>query len=305
MIMTWRVDSRICGDKALRSVRMSRVADRAGPYRLLEEIGVDGMGEVHLALDPGGRTVAVKMLHPAVARDAGARRRLEREAETARLVRGPHVAEVLDADFHAPRPYIVTRYVQGRSLDAIVREQGPLTGAALVRLARGLARALHAIHSAGIVHRDLKPANVILADGSPVVIDFGLAQFLDATRLTLTGTAVGMPGYLAPEILDGDRAGPAADMFAWAAMAIRLLTLLVVVAAGFGGLAAVTVSLVPGPRGWALPAGLLAVSAGLVRAWFQHGRAPVQRVGVPILMAVGLAVAAVFVPAPLWWPLAR
>src|SRR4051812_22652401 len=195
---------------------MTPVADRLGPYRLLREIGVGGMGEVHLALDPLGRTVAIKILHPAVARDEVSRRRLEREVATMRKVQNPHVAEVLDADFAAPRPYVVTRYVQGRPLTEVVREDGVLRGPALARLALGLARALRAVHAAGIVHRDVKPGNVMLVDGDPVLIDFGLAQALDATRLTLTGTAIGTPGYLAPEILDGHRAGPEADVFSWA-----------------------------------------------------------------------------------------
>ncbi|MGI5167951.1 serine/threonine-protein kinase [Spirillospora sp. CA-253888] len=201
-----------------------RVEERIGPYRVLEEIGVGGMGEVSLALDPRGRAVAVKVLHPAIARDDIARKRLEREVATMRLVRDPHVAEVLDADFSARRPYLVTRYAQGRTLEEVVREGGPLRGAALTRVVRGLARSLAAIHRAQIVHRDLKPANVILVDGEPVVIDFGLAHVLDATRLTLTGTAIGTPGYLAPEILDGHRATPAADVFSWAATVVFAAT---------------------------------------------------------------------------------
>ncbi|MCW2948860.1 MAG: serine/threonine protein kinase, partial [Actinoallomurus sp.] len=203
---------------------MTSLRDCVGPYRLLEEIGVGGMGEVYLALDSGGRALAVKVLHPVIARDAVARRRLEREVTTMRRVQSPYVAEVLDADFAARRPYIVTRYVQGRSLDERVRAGGPLRGPAFPGVARGLARALHAIHTAGIVHRDLKPANVVMVDDHPVVIDFGLAHVLDATRLTRTGTAIGTPGYLAPEILDGARAGPAADVFSWGATVVFAAT---------------------------------------------------------------------------------
>ncbi|MDH2427659.1 serine/threonine-protein kinase [Sphaerisporangium sp. TRM90804] len=192
-------------------------AGQLGPYRLLSRLGAGGFGEVHLALDPQGRTVAVKVLHPQVASDQAALARLAREVETMRRVRGPHIAEVLDASMEGTRPYLVTRYVQGRALGALVAADGPLRGDDLWRLARGLAEALATIHAAGIVHRDLKPANVILADGEPNVIDFGIAYALDSASVTTSGTVLGTPGYLAPEVLEGGRTGPEADVFAWGA----------------------------------------------------------------------------------------
>ncbi|MEU9884792.1 serine/threonine-protein kinase [Sphaerisporangium sp. NPDC051011] len=192
-------------------------ADQLGPYRLLSRLGAGGFGEVHLALDPEGHTVAVKVLHPHVASDEVALARLGREVETMRRVRGPHIAEVLDASMTSPRPYLVTRYVQGRSLGALVAAGGPVRGDDLQRLAAGLAEALAAIHAAGVVHRDLKPANVIIADGEPHVIDFGIADALDASSVTASGAVLGTPGYLAPEVLEGREAGPAADVFAFGA----------------------------------------------------------------------------------------
>ncbi|GGQ02490.1 serine/threonine-protein kinase [Streptosporangium pseudovulgare] len=183
-----------------------------GPYRLLSTLGAGGFGEVHLALDPEGRTVAVKILHPHVAADTTALARLAREVETMRRVQGPHVAEVLDASMTGPRPYLVTRYVQGRPLSAVIAD-GAVEGDGLARLAYGLAEALVAIHAAEVVHRDLKPANVILTDGEPVVIDFGIACALDSVSVTASGAVLGTPGYLAPEVLEGADAGPAADLF--------------------------------------------------------------------------------------------
>ncbi|GAA5041592.1 hypothetical protein HNP84_002329 [Thermocatellispora tengchongensis] len=188
-----------------------------GPYRLLSLIGAGGFGAVHIALDPKGHTVAVKVLHPHVAADATALARLAREVETMRRVRGANVSEVLDAELSGERPYIVTRYVQGRALNTVVNEEGPVAGEDLVRLARGLAAALAAIHGAGVVHRDLKPANVILADGEPVVIDFGIAHALDSVSVTMSGAVLGTPGYLAPEVIKDGEAGEAADVFSFAA----------------------------------------------------------------------------------------
>jgi serine/threonine kinase PknH len=190
---------------------------KIGPYRLLDKLGEGGMGVVYLARDTEGRPVAVKVLGPAVTEDPNARRRLFREVETMRRVRSRFVAEILDADVSGSSPYIVTRYVPGRTLDDVVRTDGPLRGADLERLATGLAAALAAIHAAGVVHRDLKPGNVMLAGADPVVIDFGIAHIPDATRLTQTGMVMGTPGYLAPEVIEGKPATGAADVHAWGA----------------------------------------------------------------------------------------
>ncbi len=191
--------------------------DRLGPYRLLDRIGEGGMGVVYLARDPEQRSVAVKILRPAVAGDPNARRRLAREVETMRRVRSPFVAEVLDTDVTSETPYIVTRYVPGRTLDEVVTQEGPLSGSRLIRMAAGLADALAAIHAAGVVHRDLKPGNVMLMNGDPVVIDFGIAQALDSTRLTMTGMFMGTPGYLSPEVIEGQSSTSFSDVHAWGA----------------------------------------------------------------------------------------
>ncbi|OPG14579.1 serine/threonine-protein kinase [Microbispora sp. GKU 823] len=191
--------------------------EQLGPYRLVSALGSGGFGEVHLALDPDGRTVAVKVLHPHVASDGFAIARLAREVETMRRVRGAHVAEVLDVSLSGERPYIVTRYVQGRPLSTVVAKDGPVAGADLLRLALGLAEALESVHAAGVVHRDLKPANVIVSEREPYVIDFGIACALESASVTASGAVVGTPGYLAPEVLEGREAGPEADVFAWGA----------------------------------------------------------------------------------------
>jgi serine/threonine protein kinase len=193
------------------------VGERIGPYRLIYPLGEGGMGVVHLALDPTGRAVAIKVLREHIAHDREARNRLRREVETLARVQDPRVAAVLDADTEGPRPFIVTRYIPGPALDRVVSENGPLQGEDLLRLGRGLWGALNAIHSAGVIHRDLKPANVVLLDGDPVVIDFGIAHVADDIRLTMTGLVMGTPGYLSPEVVEGARVTEATDWWGWAA----------------------------------------------------------------------------------------
>ena len=186
-----------------------------GPYRILHRLGEGGMGVVYLALDQAGRAVALKLLGPAAGADPQARRRLAREVETLLLVRHPNVAAVLDAELGGDRPYIVTAFVPGQTLEQHVEAQGALPAEQVARLGRTLADALRAIHAVGVIHRDLKPANVMLLDGEPVIIDFGIARLADDTRLTVTGLVMGTPGYLSPEVVDGHPVTPATDWWGW------------------------------------------------------------------------------------------
>jgi serine/threonine protein kinase len=190
---------------------------RIGQYRLLQRLGEGGMGVVHLAVDRSGRAVAIKVLRPHVADDPDARLRLTREVATLRRVHHPRVAVVLDADVDGEVPYLVTSFVPGKPLDIHVRDHGPLPRGHVARVGAVLADALRAIHDVGVVHRDLKPANVMLLDGEPVLIDFGIAHVADESRITHTGLVMGTPGYLSPEIIGGEAVTAATDWWGWGA----------------------------------------------------------------------------------------
>ncbi|ASU85213.1 hypothetical protein CDO52_22625 [Nocardiopsis gilva YIM 90087] len=192
--------------------------ERIGPYVIRRRIGQGGMGVVYQAEDPRtDRLVAIKVLRPEVAGDHIARARLDREVATMRLVHSRNVAEVIDADTSARLPWVVTEYVPGPTLDSTVTDHGPLRGRALTRFVAGLAQAIDDIHAADVIHRDLKPGNVIISNGEPIVIDFGIAHAVDGAKLTQTGTFVGTPSYLSPEVIEGTDLGPATDVHAWGA----------------------------------------------------------------------------------------
>ena len=185
-----------------------------GEYRLRAQLGAGGMGRVYLGLSPAGRAVAIKVVHPDLASDAGFLRRFGQEVAAARAVSGIYTAPVVASGLNERPPWLATAFVPGPSLDQVVTEHGPLPEPALWPLLAGLVEALQAIHACGVVHRDLKPANVLLATDGPRVIDFGIARAADGTSLTAAGVVFGTPGYMSPEQAEGRGAGPASDVFA-------------------------------------------------------------------------------------------
>ncbi|WP_440068115.1 protein kinase domain-containing protein [Streptosporangium sp. OZ121] len=190
-----------------------------GPYRLIGSLGKGGQGTVHLALNPQGQKVAIKVLHEHFNGDQVVRERFLREVEATRRVATFSTARVLDVNINEDQAYVVSEYVEGDSLEQLVRDKGPRDGDGLTRLALATAGALAAIHRAGVVHRDFKPANVLIGADGPRVIDFGIARALDQVTAT-SGNIMGTPAYMSPEQLSGGAIGPETDVFSWAATMI-------------------------------------------------------------------------------------
>ncbi|RYV51239.1 serine/threonine-protein kinase [Pengzhenrongella frigida] len=189
-----------------------------GGYRIVAPLGSGGMGTVYRAVDGGGKTVALKLLHPHIDVDPVARDRLRREVAALQRLRHPAVAAVLDAEIDSTEAFVVTELVDGHNLEEHVRAHGPVPAPELARLATGLRDVLEAVHAAGVVHRDLKPSNVLVTDGGPVLIDFGIAQATDDAQLTSGNLVVGTPGYLAPELLADAEPSAVTDWWGWAAV---------------------------------------------------------------------------------------
>ncbi|MEU6084752.1 protein kinase [Streptomyces sp. NPDC047108] len=190
-----------------------------GPFRLLGRLGAGGMGRVYLGRSTGGRTVAVKVVHPHHAGEPEFRARFRREVESARRVGGDWTAPVLDADPEASLPWVATGYVAGPDLSRAVSDVGPLPAHTVRTLGAGLAEALAAVHALGLVHRDVKPSNVLLTVDGPRLIDFGIARATDGTAsLTSTGVSIGSPGYMSPEQILGHGVTSTSDVFSLGAV---------------------------------------------------------------------------------------
>lgn len=201
---------------------MSLVGQHIGRYRILEQLGSGGMSVVYKGFDTAlDREVAVKVLHPHLAGKEDSRRRLAREAKAVAKLQHPNILEVFDfAATDSENAYIVTEYIRGHTLRHYAENHSfePPEIAAMV--IHEVATALAHAHEAGIIHRDLKPENVMVReDGVVKLMDFGIAKVLDRDdRMTMTGTLVGSPAHMAPEIIEGHEVGPEADVFSLGTM---------------------------------------------------------------------------------------
>lgn len=196
----------------------------AGEYEIRGVLGRGGMGVVYLAHDITlNRKVAIKVLPPGVLQGAAALERFRREARIAASLRHRHITSVFGLKETTQLVFFVMEYVEGRGLDAILRDQGQLPIDVVEAIIADLASALSYAHRREIVHRDLKPANIIVdVEGMTMVTDFGIAKVSSAPGLTTTGAAVGSPKYMAPEQWSGKTTNRA-DQYSLGCVAYEML----------------------------------------------------------------------------------
>jgi serine/threonine-protein kinase len=180
------------------------IGTRLGPYTIEALLGTGGMGTVYRAAGPDG-VVALKIVHPALLGEGGARERLAREAELGRRVQHGNVVRTLGSGEADGALFLVMEYVEGRTLDKLREELGAVPEELCRHIASEVAQGLAAVHAAGAVHRDLKPANVLVArDNTVKLMDLGVARLRDeAARMSRTGAFVGSVDYAAPEQFEG------------------------------------------------------------------------------------------------------
>jgi eukaryotic-like serine/threonine-protein kinase len=207
-----------------------------GPYRIVARVGAGGMGEVFKGWDPRlERDVAIKLLHPETAADPERQRRLLAEGRAASALNHPNILRVYDADVDDTRYYLVSEWLEGKSLrDELSR--GPLPLKRLLDLTVQIADGLAAAHAMGIVHRDIKPENVMLArDGTARIVDFGLARsephapgmaatIGHADTVSVDGGVSGTPAYMSPEQARGTLGDFRTDQFSFGALVYEMAT---------------------------------------------------------------------------------
>jgi serine/threonine-protein kinase len=195
-----------------------------GDYRIEGIVGVGRMGVVYLAIDRiTGRAVALKVLREDVSIDPVYRARFRREGELLAGLAHPHIIPIHGTGEVDGELYIATRLVSTTLRNLIVA--GTISVDVAMTVLSRVASALDVAHAHGVVHRDVKPANVLMDPGPEVYLaDFGLARDLDGEALTAPGQVLGTIDYMAPELLDGERVGPATDIYGLACLAVETLT---------------------------------------------------------------------------------
>lgn len=196
-------------------------------YEIEEELGQGGMSTVYRGHDSAlGRTVAVKVLHEHLAKKPDNRERFRREARAIATLDHPNILDVYDFSSEGDeRSFIVMEYIPGSNLREFVDENGTPPPEIAALISTGIANALEHAHERGIIHRDLKPENVMISDDGEIkLMDFGIAHVIDAETMTKTGSLLGSPAHMAPELIDSGKVDERADIFSLGTVLYLLTT---------------------------------------------------------------------------------
>jgi serine/threonine-protein kinase len=202
------------------------IGERIGPYRVIEMVGIGGMGSVWRATDEFlDRDVALKVVRPELLARPGLGDRFRAEAIVLAKLQHPAIGGLYGVERRGDEFVMVMEFVDGRPLDQLLQARGPFPWPDASRLVRNVLDALEHAHERGVIHRDIKPANVMLTrQGRVKVMDFGIARLVGGQRLTSTGAAVGTPSYMAPEQLLGQEIDGRSDVYAVGTLLFELLT---------------------------------------------------------------------------------
>lgn len=197
-----------------------------GEYEILAELGRGGMATVYLAHDIAlGRKVAVKVMSPTLFSGEGMAERFKREARTAAQLSHPHIIPIYSVQDSGDLLFFVMKFIEGRPLDSIIKEVGPLPIPMVRTILMQVGGALGYAHRRGVIHRDIKPANIMLdADGWAIVTDFGIAKVSETQGLTVTGATVGTPSYMSPEQCAAQELTGATDQYSLGVVAYEMLS---------------------------------------------------------------------------------
>jgi len=198
----------------------------SGRYEILQLLGQGGMGAVYKAKDHElDRSVALKVIQPELAGNAGILRRFKQELILARQVTHKNVIRIFDLGEAEGMKFITMEYVEGHDLKAILDQRHKFAPDEAIAIMEQVCHALDAAHSEGVVHRDLKPQNIMVdKQGKVSVMDFGVARFVEVSGLTQTGALMGTPGYMSPEQAKGEKLDVRSDLFSLGIIFYELLT---------------------------------------------------------------------------------
>ena len=214
-------------DKARQDLKDRLQVATADEFEIMQELGTGGMASVYLALDLAlGRKVAIKVMSPLLLlADDVAVERFKQEARTVAALSHPQIVPIHAVREVAGLMFFVMQYIEGQSLEAVLKEKGQLPFGMVQSLLVQLGGALAYAHKRGVVHRDVKPANVMLDDeGWPIIMDFGIAKGANASKLTQVGQPIGTPEYMSPEQCVAAVVGGASDQYSLGVVAFEMLT---------------------------------------------------------------------------------